>query len=154
MRSLGFTARVCACALTVVSPAAAATIPVPSGGNLHQAILTAQPGDTIVLARGAVYTGNFTLSNKGGASRTITIRTDGDDGLLGAGGRISPANAGQLAVIRSGNTAPAIQTAPGAHHWTLQLLEIQANANGVGDIVTLGDGSTAQTSLGRFRTIS
>ena len=137
----------CACAATLVSSAVAATISVPDGGNLHQAILTAQPGDTIVLARGAVYVGNFTLSNKGGASGSITIRTDGDWGFPAAGDRISPAASGQLAVIRSGNSMPAIQTAPGAHDWRLILLEIQANAGGVGDLVTLGDGSGAQTSL-------
>ncbi len=150
MRVLAFTARVCACVLTLASSAAAATLAVPAGGNLHQALLNAQPGDTIVLARGAVYTGNFTLSNKGGGAATITIRTDGDQGFPGAGGRISPDASGQLAVLRSGNGSPAVQTAPGAHNWTLMLLEIQANANGAGDIVTLGDGSAAQASLAQI----
>ena len=150
MRFLSWTTRVCASVLFVASSAAASTIAVPAGGNLHQAILMAQPGDTIVLARGAVYTGIFTLSNKGGDTRPITIRTDGDQGFPAAGERISPAASGQLAVLRSGNTAPAIQTAPGAHHWTLMLLELQANANGTGDIVTLGDGSSAQTSTSQI----
>lgn len=150
MRLLAQIARACACVLTVVSAASAATIAVPAGGDLHQAMLMAQPGDTILLARGAVYTGNFTLSNKGGDTRPITIRTDGDAGFPAAGERISPLSSGQLAVLRSGNTSPAVQTAPGAHHWTLLLLEIQANANGAGDIVTLGDGSSAQTSTSQI----
>jgi len=143
-------ARICACATFLSAPAAAATIAVPAGGNLYQAILNAQPGDTITLARGAVYTGNFTLSNKGGDSSTITIRTDGDQGFPAAGGRISPASSGQLAVLRSGNALPAVQTAPGAHNWTLMLVEVQANANGAGDIMTLGDGSSAQASLAQI----
>src|SRR5581483_3927905 len=71
-------------------------------------------------------------------------------GFPGAGGRISPDASGQLAVLRSGNGSPAVQTAPGAHNWTLMLLEIQANANGAGDIVTLGDGSAAQASLAQI----
>src|SRR5207244_4259648 len=81
----------------------------------------------------------------GGAS-TITVQT-APDGLPPAGSRISPAFAGRLAKLRSPNSAPALQTAPGAHHWRIQLLEFQANAGGFGDIITLGDGSSAQTSL-------
>ena len=142
-------ALVCLCVAAPVSSVAAATISVPAGGNLHQALLNAQPGDTIALARSAVYIGNFTLPNKGGTA-TITVRTDGDQGFPGAGGRIGPDASGQLAVIRSGNTSAAIQTEPGAHNWTLMLLEVQANANGSGDIVTLGDGSGAQNSLAQI----
>jgi hypothetical protein len=40
---------------------------------------------------------------------------------------------------------PAIQTAPGAHHWTLMLLEIAAS--GGYDVMLFGDGSNAQTQL-------
>jgi hypothetical protein len=147
MRSSLFLALgVCACAAGFSPPLEGATISVAAGGNLQQAITNAQPGDTIELARGASYVGNFTLVAKAGIA-PITIRTSGDAGLPGTGGRIGPSNAGTLAILRSGNSAPAIQTAPGAHHWTLMLLEIQANAKGAGDIVQLGDGSSAQTSL-------
>src|SRR5256885_9148202 len=128
-RNLLIGGRVCVSVLMYASPAIAATINVPAGGNLQQAISNAQPGDTITLAAGATYTGNFTLPNKGGAS-PVTIRTGGDAGLPGDGGRISPANAAQLAKIRSGNGSAAIQTAASAHHWRLMLLEIQANLNG------------------------
>jgi hypothetical protein len=146
MKNLIIAVQVWACVFAYTSPGAAATISLPAGGNLQQAITNAQPGDTIALEPGATYTGNFTLPNTGGTA-VITIRTAGDDGLPGEGGRISPANAARLAKLRSGNSAPAVQTAPNAHHWRLMLLEIQANANGVGDIMTLGDGSSAQTSL-------
>jgi len=50
---------------------------------------------------------------------------------------------------RAGGRRTAIATAPGAHHWRLSLLEIVGN--GVGDIVTLGDGSSAQNSLAQVR---
>ena len=43
------------------------------------------------------------------------------------GERVSPAKAPLLAKIQSGNSAPAIQTAPGAHHWRLMLLEVVGN---------------------------
>ena len=82
---------VCACVAGFSSPLAAATINVAAGGNLQQAITNAQPGDTIELARGVSYVGNFTLVAKGG-SAPITIRTSGDAGLPGIGGRIGPSN--------------------------------------------------------------
>ncbi len=138
--------RVCAaaCVFLCACASSAATLSVGSGGDLQSALVNAQPGDTIVLARGAVFTGNFTLPNKGGATM-ITVRTDGDTDVPGAGQRISPSDAPRLAVIKSPNGMPAIQTAPGAHHWTLMLLEIAGT--GGNDIMTLGDGSSAQMQL-------
>ena len=136
-------ARVCVSVLMSAAPAAAATIPVAASGNLQAAIDSASPGDTIALAPGATFTGSFTLPNKGGAD-FITIRTAGDSGLPGAGTRVSPANAGSLAKIRQGGSAPALLTAVAAHHWKLMLLEVQGTGNS--DLVTLGDGSSAQNS--------
>jgi hypothetical protein len=146
MKLISTAAHVCLSVLMCSSAAIAATTTVPAGGNLQAALNNAQPGDTIALEPGATYTGTFTLPNKSGSS-VITLRTGGDAGLPGEGGRISPGHAGGLAKIRSGGSAPAIQTAPGAHHWRLMLLELLANTNGAGDILTLGDGSAAQRSL-------
>jgi hypothetical protein len=136
--------RVCAGVLLFAAPALASTISVPAGANLQQAINAAQPGDTIALPPGATFAGSFTLPAKGGDA-WITIRTAGDSDLPGDGGRISPANAGALAKIRQGSSAPALMTAPGAHHWRLALLEIQGNGNS--DLITLGDGSSSQRAL-------
>jgi hypothetical protein len=141
-----FTSSVSVCAIVLLMSASrlmAATIAVPPGGNLQQAINNAQPGDTITLQAGATYAGPVTLPNKSGDGY-ITIRTGGDAGLPGEGERISPAHAAGLAKIKSATSVQAIQTRDGAHHWRLMLLEIQANAAGTGDIVTLGDGSSAQ----------
>ena len=146
MRTSWIAARVCASLFLTASPAIGATISVPENGNLQTAINNAQAGDTIALQAGATYTGNFKLPNKNGTA-LITIRTAGDAGLPGEGGRISPAHASRLAQVRSGSSSPAFETAAGAHHWRLQLLEIQANNNGTGDIITLGDGSKSQSSL-------
>jgi hypothetical protein len=134
-------------ALTVFSSVAdAATINLSAGGDLQSAITNAQPGDTIALAPGAAFVGNFTLMNKSGSS-IITIRTSGDTGLPPEGGRISPDYSARLAKIRSPNNMPAILTAPGAHHWRVMLIEVLANPGGAGDMITLGDGSGAQTAL-------
>ena len=131
--------------LLLLRSLAAASIAVPAGGDLQFALTNAQPGDTIVLARGATYTGNFTLPNKGGSS-FITVETD-PGGLPGEGARMTPAQAFGLAKVRSPNNMPALQTGQGAHHWRLALVEFQANAGGAGDIMTLGDGSGAQSLL-------
>jgi hypothetical protein len=84
---------------------------VVEGANLQRAIDSASPGDTIALARGVTFTGNFTLPARIGDA-VITIRTAGDDGLPTDGERVSPANVGTLAVIRASGALPAIRTSP------------------------------------------
>ena len=129
-------------------PAGAQTVhTVPAGGDLQGAINVAQPGDTIALAPGATYVGNFTLPPKGG-NAFITIRSATPDHLLpGDGGRIDPRFAPVLAKLQSPNSAPAIATAPGASHYRLLFLEFLASRNGSGTIIALGDGSARQNSL-------
>ena len=131
------------CALIVaMSPAAeSATITVPAGGNLQTALNSAQPGDTILLQAGATFVGNFTLPLKSGTAY-ITVRSSAlDSSLPAANVRIDPRYASLLPKLRSPNTASALATAAGAHHWRLQFLEFQANSGGAGEIIRLGSGS-------------
>ena len=123
------------------------TIAVPAGGNLQAAIDNAMPGDTITLAAGAVYAGNFVLPPKGGSSY-ITIRSATADASLPADGvRIGPQYAGRLAKVQGGFAGmPAFATAPGAHHYRLQFLEI-VNTYPHTDIIQLGAQDSTQTSL-------
>lgn len=130
-------------ALLTGSGRAAEGILVPPGGDLQRALDRARPGDAILLSPGATYTGNFVLPVKPG-SQFITIRTAHRDALPAAGQRIQPAHASYLAKISSPNRQPALSTAPGAHHWRLQLVELSSTADDGGDIVALGDGSQAQ----------
>jgi hypothetical protein len=133
--------------LTVCVPTVgAATITVATAADLQNALVVARPADTGELAAGMTFGGNCTLPVKQGEA-FITLQSSPDTRLPAQGVRIAPSNAPQLAKLRSPSGSPALQTAPGAHHWRIQLLEFQANAGGFGDIVTLGDGSTAQTSL-------
>ena len=128
--------------------AGAATIQVSAGGSLQAAINAAQPGDLIALQPGATYTGNFVLPDKGTSVAYITIRTGGGGtGLPGAGTRVGPSASGSLAIIRSPNTMSALSTAPGAHHWRLELLEFCANVRGYGEIIALGSGGRDQSTL-------
>jgi hypothetical protein len=124
----------------------AASLPVAAGGDLQAAINTAQPGDHILLAAGATYTGNFTLPAKAGTA-FITIRTDSTR-LPGPGVRIRPDDAAQLAKLKSPNGSPALATTAGAHHWRIENVEFPATVGGVGDIVTLG--SSAQTDVSQM----
>ena len=130
-----------------IAPVNAQTILVAAGGNLQEALNAAQPGTTILLQEGAEFVGNFVLPVKSGDA-PITVRSSAPDTVLPSSGtRIRPSDAPHLARLRSPNALAALKTAPGSHHWVLRYLEFRANQNGVGDILQLGDGSSAQTSL-------
>ena len=128
--------------LTPVASRQLTAIRVSEGQDLQAAIDAAKAGDIILLASGARFAGNFVLPKHGG-SDFITIRTDAD-GLPGPGVRTGPVYSGRLAVLHSPNSAPALRTAPGTHHWRIEQVEFRANAGGYGDIVALGNGGTEQ----------
>jgi hypothetical protein len=103
--------------LLIVVPLEGATIVVASGSNLQDALNAAQPGDVLMLAAGATFTGNFTLPVKSGTN-AITVRSAAADTNLPATGvRMTPAFAARLPKIRSSNNLPALRTLSGAHHW-------------------------------------
>jgi hypothetical protein len=119
-----------------------------AGGDLQAALDAAEGGDTILLQPGAVFVGNFVLPRKPLGSRYITIASAGDDRTLpGENVRITPAHAPLLAKLRSPNATAVLLTAPGAHHYRLQWLEFLGPVNGGGEILSLGDGSSAQNTL-------
>ena len=130
------------------SPLASAEVRyVRAGDDLQAALNAARPGDELRLAPEATFTGNFILPVTSGTS-SITVRTDlPDETLPGPRQRVTPATAVRFAKIVSANAEPALRTAPGAHNWTLMLLEFPSTREGYGDIIQLGDGSSAQTSL-------
>lgn len=136
--------------LTLATNAAAGTISVPAGGNLQQALNQAQPGDTILLAAGATYTGNFVLPAKNGGAY-ITIRSDAPDSSLpGPGQRMSPAYASSLAKLQApagaGGAAP-LSTAPGASYYIIELLEFLPNPSGTGSLIALGTADASQNNM-------
>jgi hypothetical protein len=93
------------------------TIAVAAGGDLQAALNAAVPGDVITLAASATYTGTFTLPLKSGTG-WITVRTAAPDSALPAPGtRVTPAYAAQMPKLVGPGGAPAVNTAPGAHHY-------------------------------------
>jgi hypothetical protein len=121
-----------------------ATHTVRAGEDLQAAIDRAQPGDEIRLQSGAVFTGSYVLRARAG-NTAITIRTDTPDSRLpSAGQRIGPQHASLLPTLAAVGNAPVFRTEPGARHWRLMGLKIQGA--GTGDVITLGDGGSAQVS--------
>lgn len=109
------------------SAASAATINVPAGGDFQAALNAAQPGDTIVLAAGAVYTGPYSLPYKSG-SAYITVQSSALASLPAVGVRVSPANANAMPKIVSPNSQSALETATSAHHFRFIGIEFTANS--------------------------
>ena len=116
---------------------------VPAGGDLQAALAKAQSGETLVLAPGATYRGNFVLPNKAG-SRWIVVRSGSADGALPAPGtRVGPGDARAMAKLVA-DSGSVLSAAAGAHHYRFVGLEI-APAPGVFlyNLIQLGDGETA-----------
>ena len=115
-------------------------------GNLQDAIDEAQPGDTIVLEAGAVYTGPITLPVKSG-SQFITIQSSRASDLP-EGVRVSPSQAALFAKVQSAtNSEPVVKTKPGAHHYKFVGIEFSTSDEKVkvNDLIRLGDDRSQST---------
>ncbi len=125
------------------------TINVAAKGNLQKALNEAQPGDTLVLEAGASFVGPFTLPDKGPGDAFITIQSS-RAAELREGVRVDPGKASLMPKLLSpGRGAPALRTAPRAHHYRLLGIEIGLATPDalVYDLVLLGDGGMGQNSL-------
>jgi hypothetical protein len=119
-------------------------IPVHAGDNLQTAINAAVAGDILELDASATFTGNYTLPVHSGGE--IIIRSAGS--LPPAGTRVSPASAAAFAKIAPDvGGGPAFATAASCHDWSLVGLTLLPTPTGDNDILTLGDGSSAQNDL-------
>jgi hypothetical protein len=131
-------------------------VQVPSGGDLQAALDKAQPGDTLVLQAGAVYTGPFTLRAKGSGSGWITlVSSDLAKGLPPQGTRVTPADAAHMPKLQASYES-VVRTAPGAGHYRLIGLEVRpgpprsSSVNKALDWVrgsTAKDGSAARSAF-------
>lgn len=110
-------------------PTSTRTLTVASTGNLQAALDSAQYGDEIVLPAGATYTGNFVLPFRSSTSGAgwIVVRTNGS--IPGAGTRVAPSDAAQMAKLVSPNNEGAIETTPGTAGWYFVGLEITAGSS-------------------------
>ena len=127
------------------TPAPGSTTPVSAGGNLQTAINSANCGDTLQLAAGATFVGNFTLPAKPcDDQHWIIIRTSAPDSSLPPeGSRINPCYAGVSSlpgrpaftcpsstnvlakvVAQGNNPSGPFSLTPGANHYRFVGLEI------------------------------
>jgi len=140
-----FTHTLILCFFLVFIPNALGTnIIVPPSGDFQAALDAAQPGDTITLQAGAVYSGNFILRDKGPSEAWIEIRSSALASLPGPGQRVTPANAGVMAKIVTPDTGPALRTVGPAHHYRFIGIEFRpAGQIYVFDIVRFGAEETS-----------
>ena len=111
-------------------PAAGHTVQVPAGANLQAAVDKAQPGDTLILQAGAVYTGPITLKPKQG-NGWITLESSDLRQLPRQGTRVSPSDAAHMPKVEASYES-VIRTAPGAGHYRLVGLEVRPGPPRVG----------------------
>jgi hypothetical protein len=118
----------------------ASALYVSAGGDLQAAINRAKPGDEILLAPGASFTGPFTLPRKPDAGGLeVVIRTATSDLELPPGQRVGPADGRKMARLVASGGAAVVRTASAAGHYRFVGLEI-APAPGVAvlNVVLLG----------------
>jgi len=126
------------------------TIRVPAGRDFQAALNATQPGDTIVLEAGATFTGPFTLPKKSGSGWILVRSSAPDSSLPRPGIRITPAYATAMPKVVTPNSGPALQTAPGAHHFRFIGIEFRP-APGVFsyNLIALGARDTSEAGLPR-----
>jgi hypothetical protein len=123
-------------------------VPAGDATSLQKAINAATCGDTIVLAKGSTYIGNFTIPSTF-CSGWIEIQSSAMGSLPAPGNRVGPSNVSNMATISTPNTYAALAFLPSSNHWRLMGLEITTSyvstTNTVFGLVTAGlqsDGST------------
>ena len=119
------------------------TINVPVGGDFQGALNGASCGDTVQLAEGATFTGNFVLPAKS-CDGWVVVRTSAPDSTLPAvGTRVAPTYSHVLPKIVTPNSAPAIAARFGASHYRFVAVEITTTFSTLEDeqygLVDLGE---------------
>ena len=105
-----------------IPPVTGRTIDVGPGDNLQSALNRARPGDEVVLAAGATFTGNFTLPATTGG--WILVRSEKLGVLPPAGTRVAAMHADFMPKIVTPNTSAAIRTVIGTRGWWLAGIEV------------------------------
>ncbi|MGQ0643323.1 MAG: ricin-type beta-trefoil lectin domain protein [Gemmatimonadaceae bacterium] len=125
---------------------------VNAGDNLQNVLNQAQRGDEIVIASGAVFTGNFTLPKKTGtaANGWILVRSSNMAGLPPAGARATARFASAMPKLITPNVNAALATVPSASGWYVAGIEMSLASPPQYihyGLVTLGNGGSSQNSL-------
>ncbi len=124
--------------------------PSGSAASFQSAINAATCGDTIVLAAGSTYSGNFTIPSTS-CSGWIVIESSAAASLPPPGTRVRPSDVLAMATVSTPNTGDAIQFLPNSNHWRLIGLEITTSyistTNAVYQLISAGDQSGGGSSI-------
>ena len=127
-------------------PARSSTLTVGPGGDLQNALNSANPGDVIVITAGATFTGNFTLPAKSNGTATIRVESSALASLP-EGRRVSPSSTRYMPTLVSPNSTAVISATTGANNWTFAGLNITTTETVINyGLVTVGLGT--ETSVG------
>jgi sugar lactone lactonase YvrE len=111
-------------------PTGGSTFNVNTSSGFQQALNTSQPGDTIVLQSGAVFSGNFTLPAKANPNhKWIYIESSAYGRLPAPGSRVGPNDAVNMAKIVTPNGTAPVTIAAGASNYRLVGLEVTTQSN-------------------------
>ncbi|HKC65857.1 MAG TPA: Calx-beta domain-containing protein [Pyrinomonadaceae bacterium] len=139
-------------ALSLLSVTAhATTITVHAGGDLQNAINSAQLGDTLILDAGATFNGPITLKANKTGSGYITIESSALASLPDANHRVSPSDVVNMpTIVAAISGQPALQTEAGASHYKLIGIEFRtvSASDSIVNLIELG--SNDQTSLSQI----
>ena len=135
----------CALSAFAVMPAVASNLLVSAGEDLQSALHQAQGGDTITLAAGATFVGNFTLPANN-SKKCITIQSSAMSSLP-AGKRVSPAQASSMPRIVTPNAGAALVIPSGANYYLIQGVEFTvAPGVYVNDLIDAGTATESSVS--------
>ena len=119
-------------------PLSAASVYVPVGGDLQAAFNQAQAGDTITIAAGATFYGNFALPPNP-VRQWITIQSSAMANLPGAGARVTPQFANLMPKIVTPNAGSALTIPSGSSYYKIQGVEFTVGPQVyVNDLVAAG----------------
>jgi len=121
------------------------TIQVGAGEDLQAALEEARPGDEIVLAAGAVFTGPFTLPRKDGTA-WIVVRSSLLE-RLPAGRRVTPQEAPSMPTLEA-RFGAVISAESASHHFRFAGLEIRPSRGAfLNNVVLLGSRESTLVEL-------
>jgi len=125
-------------------------VPPGNATSLQNAVNASTCGDTIVLAAGSTYSGNFAIPSTS-CLGWIEIVSSAQTSLPPSGNRVGPSNVSNMATISTPNVSPAFQFYPNSNHWRLMGLEITTSYVSTVNVnyclVTLGLQSDNSTSI-------